>query len=200
MKIYRAVAALAILFISLIPCPASSPADSPATLDGILRKYVDALGGKDAIEMLRTRRLAGELTHDYPAQNPQKTVLAAEVISAAPDKWRLVLKTSAGVQQMGFDGRRGFTQDADRVLIDNRQARSRLAYLFNPQGAVHLEEYFSQLSLRGKIEFEGRTEYDVKTTGSATPMALYFDAETGLLNRLGENIRVKRFARFELGR
>ena len=195
MKPFCGIFVLSLLLLSPSAGPAASPADSPVTLDSVLRKYVDALGGKDAIEKLRTRRLGGELTHDYPGQDPQKTVLSAEVIAAAPDRWRLVLKTSAGVQQMGFDGRRGFTQDADRVLIDNRQARSRLAYLFNPQGAVHLEEYFSQLSLQGKTEFEGRPEYAVKTAGSATPMALYFDAETGLLNRLGENIRIKEYRR-----
>jgi predicted O-methyltransferase YrrM len=136
------------------------------------------------------------LIHDYPGQNPQKTVLSAEVIAAAPDKWRLVLRTSAGVQQMGFDGDRGWTQDADRILIDRRQARSRLAYLFNPQGAVRLHDYFSQLSLEGKVVSEGRAEYAVqaKTSGGAQD-TLYFDAETGLLNRLGKNIVVKDYRR-----
>jgi predicted O-methyltransferase YrrM len=95
---------------------------------------------------------------------------------------------------MGFDGERGWTQDADRILIDNRQARSRLAYLFRPQGPVHLADYFSQLSLQGRVISECRAEYAVKATGSGgTQHTLYFDAETGLLNRLGDDIVVQSY-------
>ena len=170
--------------------------ESLPTLDSILQKYIEALGGKEAIDKIRTRKLSGELIHDFPGENPPKTVLPAEVITAAPNKWRLVLKTSTGVQQLGFDGAYGWTQDADRVLIDNRQARSKLAYLFNPQGAIRLEDYFPQLSLEGKVVSEGRTEYAVKARGSGgTQETLFFDADSGLLNRLGDNIVVKSYRR-----
>jgi predicted O-methyltransferase YrrM len=126
-------------------------------------------------------------------------VLPAEVIAAPPDKWRLILKTDSGVQQLGFDGERGWRQDADRVLIDRQQARSRLAYLFHPQAAVRLGDYFSQLSLQGKAAREGRVEYEVNAAGAGRARTtLYFDAETGLLNRLGENIEVKEYRR-EMG-
>jgi predicted O-methyltransferase YrrM len=162
------------------------------TLNSILQNYVKAIGGKEAIEKIRTRKLSGELIHDFPGQNPPKTVLSADVISAASDKWRLILKTSKGVQQMGFDGEHGWTQDADRILIDNRQARSRLAYLFNPQGAIRLEEFFPRLVLKESVQFNGRKEYAVKAEGLMEgQVTLYFDAETGLLNRLGDNIVVK---------
>jgi HEAT repeat protein/predicted O-methyltransferase YrrM len=172
--------------------------DSPPTLESILQRYIKALGGKEAIEKIHSRQLTGELIHDYPAGNPPKSVLPAEVIAAATDKWRLILKTASGLQQMGFDGERGWTQDADRILIDKRQARSRLAYLFNPRGAVHIESYFSQMSLQGKVVSEGRTEYALKAIGaSGTPETLFFDAETGLLNRLGENIVVKSYRRMQ---
>lgn len=84
-----------------------------------------------------------------------------------------------------------WTQAADRILIDNRQARSRLAYLFNPQGAIYLEEFFRQLSLRETVQFNGRKEYAVKAEGLKEGQdTLYFDAETGLLNRLGDDILV----------
>jgi predicted O-methyltransferase YrrM len=97
---------------------------------------------------------------------------------------------------MGFDGFSGWTQDADRILIDNRQARSRLAYLFNPQGALRLEKYFSQLNLERKVVSEGREEYAVKAkVATGNPVTLYFDAGTGLLSRLGEDIVVKSYRR-----
>jgi predicted O-methyltransferase YrrM len=177
----------------------SCASDAHPTIDGILDKYIKALGGKKAIEKIRTRRLRGELTHDFPGQNPPKTVLPAEVLAAAPDKWRLILKTASGVQQMGFDGRRGWRQDSDRVLIDDQHERSRLAYLFHPQAAIRLGDYFSGLSLPEKVVTEGRAEYAIKATDAGgTQRTLYFDIESGLLSRLGENILVKGYHR-ELG-
>jgi len=189
-----------ILIAAVLPA-CHSGAASPAagfqpTLEDILDKYLKALGGKEAIEQILTRRLSGELTHDFPGQNPPKTILTAEVIAAAPDKWHLTLKTEMGIQRMGFDGVRGFTQDADRVLIDNTQARSRLAFLFHPRAAIRLGDYFSGLSLERKVVSEGREAYAVKAVdGRGTPQTLYFDAETGLLNRLGESILVKDYRR-----
>lgn len=170
--------------------------ESSATVEKVLSKYIEALGGKEAINKIQTRRLRGELTHLYPGQNPPQIVLPAEVIAAAPDKWRLILKTDKGVQQMGFDGERGWHQDADRVLIDNQQARSRLAYLFHPQAALRFGDYFSQLSFLGKAAREDRVEYAVNAAGAGRARhTLYFDAETGLLNRLGESIEVKGYRR-----
>ncbi len=170
--------------------------ESLPSIESVLSKYVDALGGKEAIKRIRTRRLGGELTHDFPSENPSKTVLPAEVIAAAPDKWRLILKTSGGVQQMGFDGERGWTQDADRILIDSRQARSRLAYLFCPQASLRLEDYFYPLSVDERVNSESRAEYAVKTRDSGgNALTLYFDAQSGLLIRLGENISVKEYRR-----
>jgi len=170
--------------------------EAPPTLDSILRRYVEALGGREAIEKIHTRRLAGRLTHDLPGQDPPKTVLPAEVFAAASGKWRLILKTASGVQQMGFDGVSGWIQDADRVLIDNRQARSKLAYLFNPAGALRFEDYFSQLSLEGQVISKGRKEYAVKARGyEGAPETLYFDAESGLLNRIGETMAVVDYRR-----
>ena len=180
--------------------PASGPqgagVESLPSIESVLKKYIDSLGGKEAIEGIRTRRLSGELTHDFPGENPSKTVLPAEVIAAAPDKWRLILKTSGGVQQMGFDGERGWTQDADRILIDSRQARSRLAYLFCPKAALRLEGYFSPLSVDRQVNSEGGAEYAVKTRDSGgNDLTLYFDVQSGLLIRLGENISVKEYRR-----
>jgi len=173
-------------------------AESTPTVESILEKYIKALGGKEAIMRIDTRRLRGELTHLYPGQKPPQTVLPVEVIAAGPDKWRLILRTDKGVQQMGFDGVRGWRQDDDRVLIDNRQARSRLAYLFQPGAALRFADYFSPLSLEGTVAAEGGAEYAVRAGVGRAQQTLYFDAGTGLLNRLGENIQVKEYRR-EMG-
>ena len=90
---------LSALILAFLPCSAASAADSRVfqdprleaavagrpvtangslpTLEGILGRYILALGGKEAIERIRTLRLTGELIHDFPGQNPPKTAIPA---------------------------------------------------------------------------------------------------------------------------
>lgn len=172
--------------------------EAQPSIGGVLQKYIDALGGKEGLRKIRTRRLTGELIHDFPEENPPKIELLAEVAAAAPDRWRLLLKTTAGAQQMGYDGEHGWLQDSERVAMDDRQARSKLAYLFNPVAAIKLEEYFTPLGLQKQVDKEGREEFVLKARDSAgNPISLYFDIKTGLLNRLGENVAVHEYRKEE---
>jgi predicted O-methyltransferase YrrM len=202
-RISRAGAIAAAAVIAVSGTVAAEPAAfragarlSPATLESVLGRYIEALGGKDALSRIRSRTLRGELVHEYPDQAPPKYALPAEVAGAVPVRWRLVLKTAGGVQQMGFDGHHGWLQNADRVLIDERQARSRLAYLFDPQGPLHLRDYFIPEALEGPVDRDGRTEYAVKARGAGgNEETLVFDAATGLLLRIGGSLAIKDYRR-----
>jgi hypothetical protein len=59
---------------------------SAPPVESVLSRYIEALGGKEAINKIHGRRLRGKLTHLYPGQNPPQVVLPAEVIAAAPEK------------------------------------------------------------------------------------------------------------------
>jgi predicted O-methyltransferase YrrM len=191
---FRGVVGLGAAGWTSVSSPHGDP--GPPTVEAILEKYIEALGGREALGGVRTRELAGELIHDYPSQSPPRTVLPAEVLAAAPGRWRLILKTSGGVQQMGYDGKSGWLQDSDRILIDDRQARSRLAFLFSPQAPLRLGDYFARPSLEGRVAFEGRAQYAVKATAaSGREETLFFDAGSGLLTRLGDSIRITSYRR-----
>jgi predicted O-methyltransferase YrrM len=162
------------------------------TLNRVMERYLEAVGGKEALAKVATRKCTGQLIHDYPGQKPQKVNLPVEIYAAVPDKWRLIIHTSKGIQQMGFDGEHGWLQNADRIQLDSRQQRSKLAYLFNPQGALHLEEYFPRLMLKDKVIQKGRKVYAVKPTGPGSAQELlHFDAESGLLTRIGDNLEIQ---------
>jgi len=145
--------------------------DARPSIGGVLQKYTDVLGGKEALGKIRTRKLLGELIHDFPEDNPPKTVLPAEVTAASPDRWKLLLKTTAGPQQMGYDGKHGWIQDNVRITMDDTQARSKLAYLFNPAAALMFTEEDMQkdfIQLRSLLEndhcclyeYTGKEEFD----------------------------------------
>ena len=93
---------------------------------------------------------------------------------------------------MGFDGEQGWIQNADRILLDSSQERSKLAYLLNPQGVLHLHEYFPGLTLRGRETLEERSVYVVKTNApDKVQELLCFDAENSLLTRIGDNLEIR---------
>lgn len=160
------------------------------TLEQVVDTYIEALGGIETLSKVSSRKCRGQLIHDYPGQKPVN--IPVEVYAASPDKWRLILHTSKGVQQMGFDGEQGWLQNADRILLDNSQERSKLAYLFNPQGALHLQEYFPGMTFRGRETLEECSVYVVKPTAPDKGQELlYFDAENSLLTRIGDSLEIK---------
>jgi predicted O-methyltransferase YrrM len=164
------------------------------TLDQVINMHIESLGGRNALVKVTSRKCTGHLIHDYADRKP--ITLPVEIYAAFPDKWRLILHTSNGVQQMGFDGEEGWLQNADRILLDNSQKRSKLAYLFNPQGALHLQEYFPRLILKGRETLEGRSVFTVKPTApDKVQELLYFDAENGSLIQIGDNLRIRDWRR-----
>jgi len=162
------------------------------TLGRVINTYIEALGGRDAIVKVTSRKCTGQLIHDYPDQ--ELVTIPVELYTASPDKWRLILYTSNGVQQMGFDGEQGWLQNADRILIDNSQKLSKLAYLFNPQGILYLQEYFPRLTLKGRETQHERSMYVVKPTApDRAQELLYFDAKNGLLTQIGDSLEIKNY-------
>jgi hypothetical protein len=85
----------------------------------------------------------------------------------------------------GFDGTVEWSRSAAGVEIDDG-VDVRLAWFLDPQGALRLREYFPDMTLRGATELDGRRVYVVDIDDERLH-AMYFDAETGLLVRLGYN-------------
>jgi caffeoyl-CoA O-methyltransferase len=160
------------------------------TLERLVDTYIGALGGRDALAKAASRKYLGQLVHEYPGQKPIS--LPVEVYAESSGKWRLILHTSEGIQQMGFDGKHGWLQNADRILIDSSQERSKLAYLFNPQGALHLQEYFPGFTLKGREKQKERSVYVVKPTAPEKAQELlYFDAENSHLTQIGDSLKIE---------
>ena len=165
---------------------ADAAADSLPTLASILDRYVEALGGREAIGRLESRRCRGRLVTDLPSRRPPLLEkMEMETYAALPDKWLLIGRDSTGVLKNGFDGEIGWDQNLERVKREPRMERAKLAFIINPHGSLLIEEYFHDLTLAGTAEWDGRTCYAVESDRKASHYTLYFDAETGLLSRIG---------------
>lgn len=156
------------------------------TLKHILETYVRASGGRDAIEKLTTRRAVGRILLAPSESGGAGRSAAVAAYAAVPGKWYMALHMPGGLEQQGFDGETGWNQNLDRIEKKASLAVSRMAFLLNPQAPLRLQSYFPGLILRGKETVTGRPVYVVDPTGiDRSQSRLYFDAESGLLVKLG---------------
>ena len=152
------------------------------TLDRILERYIQALGGREAIEKLRTRACTGRYVDDLSWADPPVQSYPLKALAEVPDRWVITLHGSKGIEQNGYDGRMGWKLNADRIEREDRMIRSWLGFILNPQGPLYIQEYFPGMTLEAKDALSGRSVYAVK---NKTDKILYFDAETGLLSWIG---------------
>lgn len=160
------------------------PKENPPTADQILDKYLEALGGKAAIDQLQSRVMKGTwLTSDG-------ITLGYEVYQSGPDKLYSVLNTlKQGAFEKGFDGNVGWEKSTHgvRTLED-----SELFYLRRYPDLfkdLKLKEQFTRLSFAGKDKIDGKEVYVLRgTTPDNRRERLYFDLQTGLLLRRSGNV------------
>jgi hypothetical protein len=157
----------------------SKPKETPPTADQILDKYMEALGGKAAIDKLQSRVMKGSLL------TSDGITLGYEVYQSGPDKLYTVLNTpKQGTFERGFDGSIGWekSQHGVHTLED-----SELFYLRRYPDLfkdIKLKEQFTRLSFGGKEKIDGKEVYVLRgTTADNKRERLYFDAQTGLLLR-----------------
>jgi len=178
------------------PIPASMPefpvfepsrAAAPAlpTVDQILTRYVEALGGERAIRQVTSRVVTGT---QYIPTGPGGTVPTPAVMERsqkAPNLTLTTYRTATFAISQGFDGTRAWSRNqagrvADLVNLDTERAR-RAADFYEP---LNLKQQYVQMTVDGVVTVNNRDTYLV--TGvppNDRPEQLYFDTRTGLLTR-----------------
>jgi hypothetical protein len=160
--------------------------DNAPTVDEILNKYVQALGGKDALEKITSRTSKGVV--ELPSMQTKGSI---ELYMKAPNKRLMALKIPGvinnfaafnGAAGWGLSSEDGKVQDlkGDELAMARRDAEFyrdlKLKQLY-PQMAVKGEE---KVQMRDSV----RDAYVVKAVpAQGSPETFYFDKETGLLIR-----------------
>jgi hypothetical protein len=156
------------------------------TLEEVLERHIEAVGGREAIEKLTTRVLTGRVVTDLPTRQPPVYESNGFVIYAkVPGKYLYVQQSARGTHRDGYDGRVCWRRAGEEIELDAHYDR-RFAWFVDPQNATRMWYYFPDMRMRGAGTLEERPVYlvDIDDDVSHT---LYFDAETGLLVRLGYN-------------
>jgi hypothetical protein len=178
--------------VSMPPAPANSPpksesappeikpADAKASVDAILDHYIQSLGGKAALERVKTRVMTGTLV----AQGGMKAPL--EVYEKAPNKTLTIFRAPHGTNQMGFNGAVGWTKTPEQGLRE--EAGEQLDFIRSEAEfykELKLKERYSKLTLLGMAQLGNREAYVIEAAPPrGQPEKLYFDRQSGLLVRM----------------
>ena len=166
---------------------AEKPAPDLPAVDQILAKYIQALGGEQALRKVNSRLITA--TQDYPTGAGGSVPVPArvEMYSKAPNLTLNVYHTAKFTASSGFDGTGAWAQDLNgRVTsplkLDDARARRDADFFDN----LNLKKKYTDLSVTG-VETVNRREAYVVTAlpPDDSPEQLYFDKQTGLLLQIG---------------
>jgi len=176
--------------MTTVPLPAVEKGEGPEPqglppADQILSKYVQALGGEQAIRKIASRIITG--TQFIPT-GPGGTVPVPAMIERsqkAPNLVVNVYRTPTYTISDGFDGSKAWSQDlrgrvSEPGATDQMRAK-RDADLYLP---LDLKQTYTQMQVRGVENVNGHDAYVVIARPQGDRVErLYFDVQTGLLVR-----------------
>jgi hypothetical protein len=165
--------------------PSVAPKPALPSVDQILAKYVEALGGEQALRKVTGRVMTGT---QYIPTGPGGTVptpASVERYQKAPNLAVTIYRAPAYAIFEGFDGTTGWSQNqagrvTEPVKLDVGRA-ARAADFYEP---LNLKRQYAQITVRGIESVNGRDAYLVVGVPQGDkPESLYFDTQTGLLLR-----------------
>jgi hypothetical protein len=161
------------------PSQTAPEATSLPSVDQLLGKYVQALGGAEALQKISSRVEKGTIT--FGARQ-----FPIEILAKAPDKRVSEMYLPNGVSVTGYDGRSGWVASPGRPLHEMTGSELEAASfdaIFSP--ATRLKQLFSDLSVERAEQLGGRKAYVLQgLKPGQPPVQLYFDEQSGFLVRL----------------
>jgi outer membrane lipoprotein-sorting protein len=169
---------------------AKAPESGMPTAEQVIDKYIQAVGGADALQKVTSRSEKGTI-------NTGGRQIPIEVLAKAPDKRISIMHTPNGDSITAYDGQHGWLGNpGGRPPRDMSSAEADAARLdadFNLP--VDLKKIFTQFRVRpGEKIGEHETVQLIGIRQGMAPVRLYFDKESGLL------LRMARYADTPLGR
>jgi hypothetical protein len=165
--------------------PTTETTGTTPTVDQIIERYLQALGGAQALSSVQTIEAKGSF------QMPESG-LSGNVTGyfKAPNKFALVIKSSDGEGVIRlFDGERGWerTVNAD-AGTQTRELRGlelqQLKLSSDMLAVLKFRESYSRLTLKGRQKLEDKDAYVIEAVSVLEkPETLYFDVQTGFLSR-----------------
>lgn len=169
---------------------AAAAAKPLPTSDAILDKYLQAVGGREALEKITSRVEKASLT--VPG-GPQVSI---DIYAKAPDKRISIMHMREGDSVTSFDGHQGWLSNPGRPTRPMSDQDNKVAKLdADLHFAADVKQLFTSFQVRDSEKIGDREVYlVVGKNDDQPPVRLYFDAESGLL------VRMVRYTETPLGR
>jgi FimV-like protein len=150
-------------------------------LDEVFARYVQAMGGAEAIKAVNSRVMKGRLDVVGFSRGG-----SFEIYAQAPNKMLSFMQAHPlGTVKLGYNGRTGWEQGERGVRVvkgTELEALGREADFYDP---LNLRQNFKQVTLLGKSRIGYREVYVLELQpGAGTAEKLYLDAETYLPVRM----------------
>jgi photosynthetic reaction center cytochrome c subunit len=156
------------------------------TVDDIIAKYTDALGGAAAIQKITSFEKKGTL--DMPSR---KLKASAEMLRKAPNKeaWIVHLPDGTAYEE-AYNGASGWQQQPGKGVDDlggDDLVRLKEAASFIP--GLNLRQEFSRVQVVGTEKIGDRDAYRIAAfRAGGGQVRFYFDTQSGLLLRVSQRI------------
>ena len=161
------------------PNPSPTPPASLPSVKQILDRYVQALGGAEALTKITTRSAKGSRI------GADGVLVPEEVHQKAPDKILTVTSYPNVVFSNGFNGTAGWahsSRDGATPLPEQLLVQIKRDAVFYKE--LKIEELYSSLTVLGRASVREADAYVVQATPVNGPVEkLFFDVATGLLVR-----------------
>ena len=163
------------------PTEAKTLAAKMPTVQEVLAKYVQAIGGRAANEKIKSRIMKGSA--EIPAAGIKGTF---EYYTAAPGKsLNKIMLAGIGEIIEGFDGTIAWSVNpiqGNRDKQGEELAQTKLTYNFYRE--INLDKLYPKMELKGMEKLGDKDVYVIVGTPENLPSeTFYFDAKSGLLLR-----------------
>lgn len=164
---------------------ASSTSISPLpTVDDILRQYLKAVGGQEAITRLTTLVRKGSYEVNYGGKKIQGEV---ELYEKRPGKSLLIIKAGRAVSKEVYDGKNGWlygTGTGTKAATPKQLETHRRSNAWDSGDIEQLKELYSKVIVKERKKIDERDVFIVETTTPDGKVeTLYFDSQTMLAYR-----------------
>ena len=191
--------------------PGTKAPDPLPTIDQVLGRYYQAIGGQTAAQKITTRviKLSWLRPKLVNGGTPNAAMIARgetwamEIYQKAPNKYLAVITSPNGIIYQGFNGTTGWVKTVQGQREMNTAELARVARQADLLGDFALRKQYSQMSVTGREKIDDREVYVVEALGaqkslpapSSTPRPaaglsqthrtekLFFDIQSGLLIR-----------------
>jgi hypothetical protein len=168
------------------------PAEVLPTADQILDRYLQALGGKAAIDKIATRstkvillrpKVINSVTPRAAILNRGETV-TVETFQKAPGKYLAVITSPAGLVSQGFNGTVGWVKTVTGQREMNSAEVSRIKRDADLSKDLKLKERYSKMQVTGKERLGEHEVFAIEARSLEDKTErLLFDVKSGLLLR-----------------